>query len=80
MKVAVATEDGKLISAHFGRSPYFAIYEIENGNVVKKDMRQNTFTGHFRGAKHHGHSQHERGSGDEQGHETAAEDTHKHAD
>jgi len=27
MKIAVATEQGKIISDHFGRSPYFAMFE-----------------------------------------------------
>jgi predicted Fe-Mo cluster-binding NifX family protein len=73
MKIAVATENGKLISAHFGRSPYFAIYEIEDGKIINKEMRQNTFTGHFRGGEHREHGQHGHGRGDAQGHQTVAE-------
>ncbi len=73
MKIAVATEDGNTISAHFGRSPYFAIYEIENDQIVNKEKRQNTFTGHFSGGQHREHSQHGHGRGDAQGHQTVAE-------
>ena len=47
MKIAVATEDGNSISAHFGRSPYFAIYDIDDGEIINREMRENTFTGHF---------------------------------
>lgn len=66
MKIAVAAADGKTISAHFGRSLYFAIYGIHEGKIVNKKMRQNTFTGHFRGDHqeehehdYHGHHHHE---------------------
>jgi predicted Fe-Mo cluster-binding NifX family protein len=48
MKIAVATEDGKSISQHFGRSPFFAVYDVEDGKILNKEMRPNTFTGHFR--------------------------------
>jgi predicted Fe-Mo cluster-binding NifX family protein len=66
MKIAVATEDGEFISEHFGRSPYFAIYEIDNGEITVKEMRLNTFSGHFRGGDRRGH-------GEEGRHETVAE-------
>jgi predicted Fe-Mo cluster-binding NifX family protein len=69
MKIAVATEDGKVISSHFGRSPYFAIYQIEDGKIIHKEMRKNTFTAHFRNdhSEHHDHK-----------HELREEHHHKH--
>jgi len=74
MKIAVATEQGKIISDHFGRSPYFAIFEIDNGKIVTQSMRQNTFTGHFRGDQEgHQHGQHHHGAGDPHDHDSAAE-------
>lgn len=73
MKIAVATEDGKTISAHFGRSPFFAIYEIADGKVINKEMRRNTFTGHFRGEGAHGDGHHDHSKGDEHAHKTVAE-------
>jgi predicted Fe-Mo cluster-binding NifX family protein len=74
MKIAVATEDGKLISDHFGRSPYFAIFEIEEGKATNRSMRQNTFTGHFRGKHDNGpHEEHRHGRGDPQSHRSVAE-------
>jgi predicted Fe-Mo cluster-binding NifX family protein len=74
MKIAVATEQGKIISDHFGRSPYFAIFEIENGNIINQSMRQNTFTGHFRGHHEgHQHVEHQHGTGGTHGHDSAAE-------
>lgn len=78
MKIAIATEDGKIISAHFGRSPYFAIYQIEEGKIVNIEMRKNTFTGHFsRGHtehhEHHGGEHHRHGTGDPHTHHSVAE-------
>jgi len=42
MKIAVATEDGRTVSQHFGRTPYFAIFEIAEGTIIKRSMRENT--------------------------------------
>lgn len=66
MKIGIATEDGKMISAHFGRSPYFAIYQIEDGKLIHKEMRKNTFTGHFR--NEHEEHHHHHGSEEEHSH------------
>jgi predicted Fe-Mo cluster-binding NifX family protein len=41
MRVAVASQDGKSISAHFGRCAFFIIFEAEDGAVVRKELRQN---------------------------------------
>lgn len=49
MKIAIASDDEKTISAHFGRTRGFVIYEIENGQVKNKEYRINDFTGHVRG-------------------------------
>lgn len=70
MKIAVATEKGTTISSHFGRSPFFTIFEIVDGKIVGQSTRQNTFTKHFRG--HHGdHQQEEHPHGPK-------EETHDH--
>ena len=39
MKIAVITEDGKTISQHFGRAPYYLIFTIEDGAIVTKELR-----------------------------------------
>lgn len=62
-KIAVATEDGRTISHHFGRSRSFLIYEIENQQIVGMMLRDNNFTAHAQGQcgqddgqhQHHGH-------------------------
>ncbi len=39
MKIAVITDDGKLISRHFGRAAYYLVCTIENGKITEKEMR-----------------------------------------
>ena len=50
MKIALITEDGKTISKHFGRAPYYMIVTVEDGKIVKKEQRNkaghHTFGGH----------------------------------
>lgn len=61
MKIAVASEDGKKISPHFGRAKLFVIFEIENGVIKNKEYIQNTFTGHAKGVyeiEEHHHKSH----------------------
>jgi len=40
MKIAVITDDGKTISQHFGRAPYYLVLDIEEGKVVDREMRE----------------------------------------
>lgn len=54
MKVAVASDDGKVISSHFGRSRGFVIFEIEDGEIKSREYVLNTFTGHARELHHTG--------------------------
>ena len=39
MKIAFATDDGKTISAHFGRASHYMVVTIENGQPVQREMR-----------------------------------------
>ncbi|MCX5976961.1 MAG: NifB/NifX family molybdenum-iron cluster-binding protein [Coprothermobacterota bacterium] len=50
MKIAIPTEDGTHIGDHFGRSPSFLVFSIEEGQIREKSLRQNT---HAEGE--HGH-------------------------
>jgi len=49
MKIAIASDDGQTISAHFGRTRGFVVCEVEGKEIKKQDYRENTFTGHARG-------------------------------
>jgi predicted Fe-Mo cluster-binding NifX family protein len=39
MKIAVITDDGKTISQHFGRAPYYMVVNVENGQIAGREMR-----------------------------------------
>ena len=57
MKIATITEDGKTISQHFGRAPYYLVLTIEDGKVVNREMREKLGHGQFGGHSEeaHGH-------------------------
>jgi len=40
-KIAVPSDDGAVIAAHFGRSASFIVFEIEGGRIVRKELRAN---------------------------------------
>lgn len=59
MNIAVPSNDGILVSAHFGRSKGFLVFETHNQEITKEEYRPNEVTGHAHGAHHehvHGHS------------------------
>ncbi|MBN1536175.1 MAG: cupin domain-containing protein [Anaerolineales bacterium] len=61
MKIALITDDGKTISQHFGRAPYYLVVTIEDGKVVDREMRDKMGHGHFHNMhgpeESHGHGQ-----------------------
>jgi len=50
MKVAVAALDETHVSPHFGRSPLFIVYDMQDGKVLSRETRPNGFTPHAQGA------------------------------
>ena len=36
MKIAAVTDDGKTISAHFGRARYYVVVTVEDGKVTER--------------------------------------------
>lgn len=72
MKIAIVTDDGKTISAHFGRAQHYSVITIEDGRVVGQELRDK----HAHGAHH----EHEHGGGTEihlhEGNNPQAADTH----
>jgi len=62
MKIGIASDDQQNISQHFGRTLGFVIAEIQNGKILSKDYRKNTFSmhmqagGHEHGEHNHSHS------------------------
>lgn len=47
-RIAIASDDGKNIARHFGRSRMFVICEIEDSGYRRCAVRANEFTGHSR--------------------------------
>ncbi len=53
MKIAVVTNNGSTVSQHFGRAPYYKIFEIDD-NIVNNVYLRERRTGHFApGGMHH---------------------------
>lgn len=64
MKVAAVSEDGVTISQHFGRTPFYVVLTIENGQIVAREIREKL--GHMQFAEHgesHPHTEHSQGHG-----------------
>ena len=49
MKIAIVSDDKKIIASHFGRAKGFMIFDIEDNKISNQEYRLNTFTGHARG-------------------------------
>ena len=71
MKIAVITDDGRQISRHFGRAPYYLVVTVENGQVVSRETRPKLGHAQFSGE---GHSEEPHGSG--HGMDSASHDRH----
>jgi uncharacterized protein len=56
MKVAIPTMDELTLSAHFGRSKAFLVFDTENGRIRNREVRPNVHG-------HQAHSHHEHGEG-----------------
>lgn len=73
MKIALITDDGKTISQHFGRAPYYLVVTIEDGKVINREMRDKM--GHFHFNAIHGP---EDVHGQDQGHGMDSASHNKH--
>ena len=70
MKIACITDDGRTISQHFGRAPYYAVLTVENGQIVKRELRDKLGHAHFVGQEaEHAHGQ-------RHGYDPASQDRH----
>ncbi len=62
MKIAVVTDDGNTISQHFGRATQYAVFDIQNGKILSKELREKAghHTFQAEGQTHdHDHHHHE---------------------
>jgi predicted Fe-Mo cluster-binding NifX family protein len=55
-KIAVVTENGQDISSHFGMAPFFHVFDVEEGKILKQEVRAKAYH-----AQHpqHNHDEHE---------------------
>lgn len=69
MRIAAVSEDGKTISAHFGRARYYVVLEIEEGQIRSHDTREkpghHTFHQQYSQDQHaeHEHGEHSHAEG-----------------
>lgn len=62
MKIAAVTNDGRTISAHFGRATHYVVVTVEEGKVVAREVREKPGHRDFVG-EGHGEHDHEHGHG-----------------
>jgi len=75
MKIALVTNDGKSISAHFGRAHYYFVAQIEDGAVASTELVERSERCGCGGEDHgHDHAQHEHS------HEHGHEHSHEHGE
>lgn len=71
MKIAAISDDGKTISAHFGRARHYLVYTVEDGEIVDRELRDKAGHHEFAGHEHHGGHEHDHdhhGRDDPRGH------------
>lgn len=62
MKIAVASDDGNTLAHHFGRSRYFLVFNVLDGQITGPEVRANGCTASAQGEcghephDHHAHS------------------------
>ena len=72
MRIAAITDDGKSISQHFCRAPYYMVVTVEEGKIVNHEMREKMGHAQFQSE---GHDHHE-DAGGRHGYGPAADNRH----
>ncbi len=52
MKIAAITDDGKTISQHFGRAPYYLVVTVDDGKITNRELRDKLGHTHFSDQPH----------------------------
>jgi predicted Fe-Mo cluster-binding NifX family protein len=78
MKIAVVTDDGNTISAHFGRARHYLVATIEEGEIRAREMRSKANHHDFIDGAHGGtdHGEHEHSHGEGHGRGAGARNRH----
>jgi len=53
LKVAVVTDDGNTVSAHFGMAQHYLVYRIEDGQIKYRELRDKAAHGPGMEGHHH---------------------------
>ena len=61
--IAVATDDGKTVSSHFGRAQFYEVLQFSDGKVAKRERREKAGHHSF-AASEGGHDHHDEGAHD----------------
>jgi predicted Fe-Mo cluster-binding NifX family protein len=75
MRIAVASDDNENICGHVGKCKGFVVLNVENGKILTKEVRKNSFTNHFNRSHNseHQNDSHQRGHGLKDGHKRLAQ-------
>ncbi len=57
IKIAFATDDGKTISAHFGRASHYMVVTLDNGKIIQHELRDKPGHNNFGNEPHHAHQE-----------------------
>jgi predicted Fe-Mo cluster-binding NifX family protein len=64
MKITIATDDGQMISQHFGRAQHYAVLTVEDGQITSRELRDkyghSSADGHRHSSNHHASDDHGR--------------------
>ncbi len=78
VKIAVVTDDGQTISAHFGRAKYYQFYTLVDGKITAEERMEKSSHHHDHGDHHdHGNVQIQADGGKDQTHNH--DDAERHA-
>jgi predicted Fe-Mo cluster-binding NifX family protein len=39
MRIAVITDDSKIVGVHFGRALFYLVFTVENGKITRQELR-----------------------------------------
>ncbi len=56
MKIAVVTNNGNVVSQHFGRAKFYAVYTVEDGKIITNELRERNAVHHYSHEHNHEHS------------------------
>jgi predicted Fe-Mo cluster-binding NifX family protein len=59
MKIAVASDDGIMLTGHVGRCEMFIVFEVLKNEIINTEKRLNSFTMHKQEGHQHEHHNHE---------------------